>query len=453
MYDDTLKKRGQGRGVRRSSNLKLTVILCAFAMILSAVAIIPAGESDADAITVSTWDELKNAVKSGDNVYIKLIGNIDVDPDEDDIEIEGSEGYYPPLTIHIDLNGFEIDRNFWDKDDGERLFDITYAAVYISNGRLAGGHAGDGGCIRLDKAYLELNNVNVAKNYAEGDGGAIYAKESEIKVNGGQFAYNTCESDGGAIHLDVSYLTMVGATLFANYAVDDGGALYSNEGYYDIRDCDFSENYCDDDGGAIFVEDMMDDYSSTTIPSIINTKFTENIAEGGNGGAICVNGSSILDLVNVEFTGNLCDDNGGGLAVIHDDNKVRIQGKIVFNNNHDDNLANVYLDEDQVLECGELDEGSSIGIVIDDGDGKFTKGFSTHNPNLDPAKIFHSDDSKYYVALDPDSGEAKLYKEGTGGDMSDNSNVIWIVVGVVIAIIALAAVAFYVLKVRKPKSV
>ena len=64
MYDDTLKKRGQRGGVRRSSNLKLAVILCAFAMILSAVAIIPAGESDAeDEIYVSTWDELKDELK------------------------------------------------------------------------------------------------------------------------------------------------------------------------------------------------------------------------------------------------------------------------------------------------------------------------------------------------------------------------------------------------------
>ena len=61
MSDRTLRGSGTGKGVR------LAVILCVLAMILPAMAFIPADASNADddTIKVSTWDELKEAIEDG----------------------------------------------------------------------------------------------------------------------------------------------------------------------------------------------------------------------------------------------------------------------------------------------------------------------------------------------------------------------------------------------------
>ena len=450
--------------MEKPARVRLAAVLMALAMAMAALVIIPAGASDADGdvIEVSSWDQLKDAVKTGDDVYIKLTGDISDKSDDDAIEIKGSEDSYPPLTVHIDLNGFEIDRNRGSEegDDG-RLFDITYALVYISNGTLTGGHGGDGGCIRLDSAYLELNDVVIDRCYSDADGGAIYAEDSVVVVKGvktendhsAKFAFNKCESDGGAIHLQDSSLRMENVLLLENYAWDDGGALCVSDSYFVATGCDFNGNYVDDDGGAIFVNgtvvDPEDPYERNVSTIDGNCTFIDNLAENGDGGAICVNIGKFY-MSDVEFSENFAGGDGGALFLLdEDDNEVIISGKILITGNdaYGDG-DNVFLDEDQVLYCGTLDASSSIGVAMDDGDGKFTKNFGEKNPDLDPATIFHSDDSDYYVAID--DGEAKLFKSNTGGDMSDNT--VWIAIGSIVAIIVAAGALYYVLKVRKSKS-
>jgi len=527
MYDDTLKKRGQRGGVRRSSNLKLAVILCAFAMILSAVAIIPAGESDAeDEIYVSTWDELKDAIDI-ERQALKIVLTddiIDDSDDEDAIEIEGDR------YIQIILNGHKIDRMRagYGTYDG-RLFEISGAGtrVEISDGTLTGGH-GKGGCMLIDHAdIVELTNVNIIDNFSDSHGGALYVDRTELVIKGGKIADNTSfDGDGGAIYAkNDSAVTMKNVEVYGNYAKEgNAGAIYIRDSPLVLIDCNFHNNYAtgdEGDGGAIYAEGISDLYAN--ISSISGTTFTENHTldeEDCDGGAIYLDDTKI-EIISSKFVGNYCgfdggaiysDDSdlriadtefinnrapdsggalrfydgkyhlenlklegnyanncggaiylnndadvwikdititgnsarldGGGLLVgAEDDNSIEIKGLIVIkDNNASRDGDNVFLRKGLVLKCDNLDQNSRIGVELQEGNGKITKNFSKNNPDVDAARIFFSDNSKYYVALDPDSGEARMYKEGTSGDMSDNT-IVWICVGIVVAIVALAAVA------------
>ena len=531
MSDRTLRGSGTGKGVR------LAVILCVLAMILPAMAFIPADASNADddTIKVSTWDELKEAIEDGpEEMDIILTDNIIDDSDDDAIEIDDKR------IININLNGFKIDRQrgYEDGDDG-RLFEIygEDTRVTISNGTLTGGHGDDGGCIYLDHVrLLRLQNVILTGNYSDGDGGAIYMKdESLLSFDGGKIFNNVCDGDGGAVYSEGdSFCAIDYSEVYENRAEDgSGGVLYSDDGAYEFYHCNvhdnycsenggavyakgvasksliadnlidnstfsrnhtekdddcnggavyiiksylimytstFEDNYCGFDGGAIYAEDCsMDVYSPITFRNnnapdsggamrlhggdyYLGILTFEGNYANNCGGAIYINNDSIVSLWDITMTGNSARLDGGGLLVGADgDNKVDISSQIIIK----DNTAkrdgdNVFLREDQVLKCGELNQNSRIGIELAEGKGKITKDFSKNNPDVDPAKIFFSDNSKYYIALDPDSGEAKTYKEGTGGDMSDdNTTTIWIAVGVIAAIAAIGAAAYF-LVIRKP---
>ena len=513
-----------------SARFKLTVMLAALLMAISAVALVPADMSDADGdeIMVSTWGELKDAISSASVDAVIALAN-DITDESDSPAIQIKEKF-----LYIDLKGHKIDRcGFKGDDDDRRLFDISGASkVYISNGTLTGGRAEDGGCVYIKGgSNIQLDDVIVTDNYSDGDGGAIYLKYALVMMNGGKITDNSCDGDGGAIYLEnEAWAVITGTEISGNHADDgDGGVLYSDHSDYGFVRCAFEDNYCDGDGGVVFAEGMTDETDLTyftdcsfsenytkkdddndggaiyleeshlgiirctfegnhcgfdggaiyaensTIDYLSDTVFRNNSAPdsggavrlyGGNcylgdvvfegnyanncGGGLYMNNGANVVIKGIRMTGNSARLDGGGLLVGADgDNTVEIQGLIVINDNtanRDGN--NVFLREGQVLKCSMFDGGSSIGIKLAKASKKFTENFGNNNPGVDPAKIFFSDDPDYYVALDPDSGEAKMFKEGTSGEMSNDIN-IWIIVGVIVAVVMIGA-AVYFFVVRKP---
>ena len=519
--------------IKDSSRIKLIVALATLMMALSAVAFVPADMSDADGdfISVSTWDELKDAAEDGpDEVYIILKNDIEVD--DDAIEI-GDERY-----VEINLAGFKI-----DGCGDERLFEISgdeTTVVYIYDGTLTGGRGDDGGCIYIDTAKeVHLENVNLIGNYSDDDGGAIYVEDKTLlEITGGKIADNACDGDGGAIYAeDDCCVKLKDVEIYGNHADDgDGGVLYSEYSVFEIRGCNIHDNYCSEDGGVIYAEGVTQYFipysiisgtifsgnhteddddsdggairlyltdlrmdsstfdgnhcgcdggaiyaeeselrinSSTTFKNnsvpesggglrlrcgltvLTDTIFENNHADA-NGGAIYANNGARLWITNITMTGNNVLGNGGGLLMGADksdlsgsDNEYKFDGLVIIKDNTaKGNGSNVFIRSGQKIVCGEFEEGTAIGIELAKGTGKFTEKYSYWNEGIDPAKIFFSDNSKYYVALDPDSGEAKTYKESTGDDMS-NDNTVWIVAGVIAAVVLIGAAAYFFI-IRKP---
>jgi len=514
---------------RGSSRVKFLAVLTVFAMAFAALALCPAGTYDADdGNRVTTWDELKDAINSAASVGDTIVLDSDISDDSKDgaVKIKNK-------NITIDLNGHKIDRQRGTPDgkDG-RLFEISEVAfVTIKNGTLMGGHGDDGGCIFIDTAYVQLEDVIVTGNYSSDDGGAIWAKSGQVNIFGGQVTNNSCDGDGGAVYVEnSSFFQTRDAKFSGNKAEDDGGFLYADESYYDFMNCDIRENYAVGNGGAICIDGVIEDEDYHAIGS---TVFTENNADksggaiyindglllviactfdcnwsddnggaiyaedsdmmitskiirdtgevvptvfkgnqapnsggavmfyggeyelestvldrnyaNGSGGAVYINNDSDVSFLDATFTANKTLGNGGAILVGGDDNKVVLKGMFTIKDNTSDKQGpNVFIRGDTKLTCDKIEEGSIIGISLDKGDGKFTKDFDKNNPGADPAKIFISNDSNYYVGSD--GGEAKMYKSGTSGDMSDN--MIWIIVGVIAAIIVVAVIV-YVLKTRK----
>jgi predicted outer membrane repeat protein len=377
-------------------------------------------------------------------------------------------------NVEVHLSNIILTGNYSDGDGGA-IYLTNEALVSIYGGKICNNVCdGDGGAIYAEDGSLcAIRESEVYGNRAEdGCGGVLYADESSYEFKKSNVHDNYCEESGGVVYAegvsDSKYLVMDNAidncTMSGNHTKKDedcnGGAVCMIESNLIMYTTTFENNYCGFDGGAFYAED-----SDVIVYSPIIFRNNNAPDSGGAmrlhgghydmgiltfegnyanncGGALYINNDCDVIMWDITMTGNSARLDGGGLLVGgDDDNTVEIYGQIIIKDNtaHRDG-NNVFLREDQVLKCGELSQDSRIGVELQEGKGKITKNFSKNNPDVDAARLFFSDNSKYYVALDPDSGEAGMYKEGTSGDMSDNTNV-WICVGIVVAIVALAAVA------------
>jgi predicted outer membrane repeat protein len=471
-----------------SSRVKLIAALTVFVMAFAALAFCPADTSDADdAIEVSTWDELQHAIKSASGeTYITLTEDIKDDSGDDPATIERN------VRIYLDLANHTIDRQ------NGRLFELDEGHLDVTNGTLKGGHADKGGCIYSDGGQIKLENVTVTGSYAKEKGGAVYVESAIVWIMDTQFNNNVCDGDGGALYLSGCDLSiratfeknscgknggamyfkggedrggaMSECTFKENSAGENGGAVALIEGGMSVMACTFDGNYVQDsgaDGGAIYADDskmvISDNNGSQSVfknnkapkaggalrldgdeYQLKETVIEYNTAKG-HGGGIYINGESEVSLETVRIKNNHADLDGGGMLIGGDDNEVSVlYGIEISGNTADRNGANLYIRSDIKLKCSlNLDFKSKVGVDLEQQGRVFTDGLD--DDDIDPTKVFFSDNPNYYVGSE--GGEAKMFKSGTSGDMSDNT--IWIVVGIIVAVLVVAAVV-YVVKTRKP---
>ncbi len=103
---------------------------------------------------------------------------------------------------------------------------------------------------------------------------------------------------------------------------------------------------------------------------------------------------------------------GGGVTV-GANGTLKVSGTpVVTGNVRDGRACNVYLPAGKTIAVADtLADGAHIGVTTEtkptaDSSVVFTSGFGEHNPGVDPARFFASDDPGYYVALE--GGEAVL---------------------------------------------
>lgn len=109
---------------------------------------------------------------------------------------------------------------------------------------------------------------------------------------------------------------------------------------------------------------------------------------------------------NVSITGNTCHGYGAG---IWSNGTLKMEGRVNISGNMPDNgvSQNVYLKSGNVITVtGPFTDGTNIGVLLEDFEGKFTADYSTYNSGIDPSNYFTADLSSQSVTLV--DGEASL---------------------------------------------
>jgi len=188
-----------------------------------------------------------------------------------------------------------------------------------------------GGAIVSYGAHLDFDGCDFRSNVASSGGAIVSSGGGTIAIRRSSFNYNEVYNDndeslGGAISSSVGSIDISDTTFTGN----KGTALYVQYGNSEISSCFFDQNEgtCFDDpdegplcdgGGAMY-------FSRLSSGNINGTVFQNNIANGGDGGAILAIGSAQdLDLTNCTFRNNTADNGGNGGAIYTKGGSVNLQ--------------------------------------------------------------------------------------------------------------------------------
>lgn len=191
------------------------------------------------------------------------------------------------------------------------------------------------GAIYSTNANLTVNNSSFDSNYgtvktfySDDGGGAIYSRGSYANISNSNFTNNKVVSFGGAVRMDGSYSTIKNST-FENNSGGDGGAVAWHGSYGNLDNCSFFSNLASSlDGGGLSW------YSQNGNAS--NSLFENNTATFRGGGVISQTRNA--QLKNLTFIGNNASSGGGLFAPsTGEDNNIDNNGSIrdsKFINNH-----------------------------------------------------------------------------------------------------------------------
>ena len=206
-----------------------------------------------------------------------------------------------------------------NKRGGAICWDTSFGIVYGSN--FTGNHANKengGGAIFFQGKNETILESIFEDNFAKRNGGAIvFASNSEnSKVINSTFTNNIAEErNGGAICWDTNNGIVSGSNFTNNQAKSNnggdycGGAIYFQGKNEAVLECRFENNTAHNTGGAIVFT------SNSANSKIINSTFTNNIAEQLYGGAIRwdTNDGTVY---GSNFTENHANNNYGGVLSI-----------------------------------------------------------------------------------------------------------------------------------------
>lgn len=200
----------------------LTSLFVVLAMLVTSAADIPFADlfvvtASAEAIDVSTWDELYtalNALSSGSTAEYNI---------KADLTDTNNKGYLPinkSVIVTLNLNGHTLNRNRTTSALNGSVIIMSSASRLTINGdggKITGGNTsstkGGGGIFVDSRAVLTLNNVTIEGNTATGNGGGIYFNGGQLYIYDSSITRNTAQIGGGIYHIANSvYLTNVSIT-------------------------------------------------------------------------------------------------------------------------------------------------------------------------------------------------------------------------------------------------
>ena len=321
--------------------------------------------------------------------------------------------------------------------DGAAIYNlgsVSLASPTTFNTNIATNNAG---AIWNNGPLLSLKGCDFMNNHGK-DGAAIYnaenskiGDEQKVTISGGSFSTNISQNNGGAIFTagNASAVSVSNTSFSGNKATTSGGAVYCQSAMT-FNHISFKENQVTNvNGGAIYITQS----GSLTIKDDDNNgnEFSENVSSA-NGGAIYTSGvlsmkgvtatSNIANLggfLYIDESGNATVDNNTSLSentantnggAIYNNGKLYVNGKVSIKNNTcaEAVASNVYLAKDKIINVNGGLNSSMICVGLEDNEGVFTSGFSSHNGDTDPATIFAPDYYPEFYGVTLADKEAKI---------------------------------------------
>ena len=195
-------------------------------------------KADDAVTTVSSWNELKDAISNGGNIKL---GN-------DIVAETGNSAIYVRNTVTVDLAGHTIDRGCITATQDGNTFTVSGGNLTIKDtsagqaGKITGGYNDNncgGGCIYVDSGILRLESgiltgnkcVDVGATGVD-RGGAVGVRSGTFIMTGGKISDNVASYGAGVIVFDSGTFIMTGGEITDNTcdAGKNGAGIYVYEG-------------------------------------------------------------------------------------------------------------------------------------------------------------------------------------------------------------------------------
>lgn len=227
-----------------------------------------------------------------------------------------------------------------------RLFQVSPGgSLSLTQLRLSGGAAGNGGAIKSDEATLTLSNCILTGNKATvGDGGAVWADGGSVTIVGGELLGNSAARNGGAVLATGGSVVVKGGARFESNLALAGGALHCSG----VTGTAGSGLVTDDSGQACSVTDA--EFISNSAARASESD-VESYAELDGGGAVAFLHANVA-VTNSVFIGNHATLSGGALFG-GNASDVTLQG-CTFENNTSSRYGGAIMASSMTLEGGTL---------------------------------------------------------------------------------------------------
>lgn len=195
-------------------------------------------KADDAVTTVSSWNELKNAISKGGNIQL----------DKNITAGTGDYRFNVDKNVTIDLNGYKIDRNLNEQQDN--VFSVIAGGTLIikdtsegQNGKITGGWANEdyAGGINVREGTLILESSNIVGNrsnrtFTKRGGGVAVFYNGTFIMRGGKISGNEAGYGAGVVVLDNCNFEMTGGEItdnicdFGEYQNQVGAGVFAYQG-------------------------------------------------------------------------------------------------------------------------------------------------------------------------------------------------------------------------------